>query len=87
MSGPSGDNAAIGLETEPLTLWLVHALRERSLEVACLDAWRARAALKLRINKTDANDAEGLAQIIRTGWYRSVFTSSGKREVERLLSI
>ena len=30
----------------------------------------------MQINKTDQNDAEGLAQIIRTGWYRSVYVKS-----------
>src|SRR6202000_639690 len=36
----------------------------------------AGAALKMRINKTDQNDAERLAQIMRTGWYRSVNVKS-----------
>jgi transposase len=35
-----------------------------------------RAALKMQINKNDQNDAEGLAQIVRTGWYRSVHVKS-----------
>jgi transposase len=34
------------------------------------------AALKMQINKTDQNDAEGLAQIVRTGWYRAVHVKS-----------
>ena len=55
-----------------MTPWLVHELRNLGLEVVCLDARHARAALKMQINKTDQNDAEGLAQIVRTGWYRSV---------------
>ena len=33
----------------------------------CLDARHASAALKMQMNKTDQNDAEGLAQIMRTG--------------------
>ena len=37
---------------------------------ACLDARHAQAALKLQLNKSDANDARGL--IVRTGWYREV---------------
>jgi len=40
--------------------------------VVCLDARHAQAALKLQLNKSDANDARGLAQIVRTGWYREV---------------
>ena len=72
----AGDNAHVGLETGPMTPWLVHELRDRGLQVTCLDARHARAALKMQINKTDQNDAEGLAQIMRTGWYRSVHVKS-----------
>src|SRR6516225_1851664 len=35
-------------------------------------ARHARAALSLKVNKTDDNDAEGIAQIMRVGWYREV---------------
>jgi transposase len=59
-----------------MTPWLVHELRSRSLSVVCLDARHARAASKMQINKTDKNDAEGLAQIMRTGWYRPVHVKS-----------
>jgi transposase len=72
----AGDDAQIGIETGPMTPWLVHELRGRGLEVTCLDARNARAALKMQLNKTDQNDAEGLAQIMRTGWYRSVHVKS-----------
>ena len=71
-----GDDARIGIETGAMTPWLVHELRGRGLAVTCLDARHARAALKMQINKTDQNDAEGLAQIMRTGWYRSVHVKS-----------
>jgi transposase len=72
----AGDDARVGLETGPMTPWLVHELRGRGLDVACLDARHARAALKMQINKTDQSDAEGLAQIMRTGWYRAVHVKS-----------
>lgn len=72
----AGDDAQIGVETGPMTPWLVHELRNRRLDVVCLDARHARAALKMQINKTDQNDAEGLAQIMRTGWYRPVHVKS-----------
>src|SRR5215470_12622741 len=72
----AGENARIGIETGAMTPWLVHELRTLGLEVVCLDARHARAALEMQINKTDQNDAEGLAQIVRTGWYRSVHVKS-----------
>jgi transposase len=59
-----------------MTPWLVHELRNLGLDVVCLPARDARAALKMQIHKTDQNDAEGLAQIVRTGWYRSVHVKS-----------
>ena len=71
-----GDDARIGIETGAMTPWLAHELRNLGLEVVCLDARHARAALEMQINKTDQNDAEGLAQIVRTGWYRSVHVKS-----------
>ena len=72
----AGDDASIGIETGPMTPWLVHELRGRGLNVVCFDARHASAALKMQMNKTDQNDAEGLAQIMRTGWYRSVHVTS-----------
>lgn len=71
-----GEDTRVGVETGPMTPWLVHELRGRRLDVVCLDARHARAALKMQLNKNDQNDAEGLAQIMRTGWYRAVHVKS-----------
>ena len=60
-----------GIKTGPLRPWLVRELRSRGLDVVRLDARQARAALALRPSKTDANDAESQAQILRLGWHRS----------------
>jgi len=76
VGGHAGEDARVGVETGPMTPWLVHELRGRGLDVTCLDARHASAALKMQMNKTDQNDAEGLAQIMRTGWYRSVHIKS-----------
>src|SRR5690348_16386428 len=54
--------ARIGLETGPLTTWLWTALTAEGLPVVCLDARHAKKALDMKVNKTDANDAEGLAR-------------------------
>ena len=71
----AGDEARIGIETGAMTPWLVHELRNLGLEVVCLDARHARGAL----------DAEGLAQIVRTGWYRSVHVKSFESHRARAL--
>jgi len=62
----------VGLETGPLAVWLWNELHDRGLPIICIDARHANAALKVRPNKTDRNDAAGLAQIIRTGWFKQV---------------
>ena len=63
------ENAAglvrIGMETGPLAVWLWNELDAKGLPVVCMDARHANAALKMRPNKTDRNDAAALAQIVR----------------------
>jgi len=61
----------VGLETGQLAPWLYHSLQALGVPVVCLDARHARAATALQRNKTDARDAETLAQLVRTGWYRA----------------
>jgi transposase len=60
----------VGLETGQLAPWLYHSLKALGVPVVCFDARHARAATALQRNKTDARDAETLAQLVRTGWYR-----------------
>ena len=62
----------IGLETGPTSTWLWHELRALGLPVICIDARHAKAALSMQINKSDRNDAAGLARIMQCGWYREV---------------
>jgi transposase len=75
----------IALETGPLCVWHWHALREAGLPVVCLHARHAKAALMMQLNKTDPNDAFGLAQIVRCGWYREVEVKSLDSHRVRLL--
>jgi transposase len=75
----------VGLESGPLSSWHWHELRKLGLPVVCLDARHAKAALALQLNKTDRNDARGLAQIVRTGWYREVAVKSVDSQLVRSL--
>ena len=78
----AGDDVRIGIETGAMTPWLVHELRNLGLEVVCLDARHARAALKMQINKTDQNDAEGLRSFALAG--TGPFTSSRSTVIARV---
>ncbi len=70
------DAKRIGLETGPTSTWLWHELRALGLPVICIDARHAKAALSLQINKSDRNDAVGLARIMQCGWYKEVQVKS-----------
>jgi transposase len=66
----------IGFETGAMASWLWHELKRINLPVVCIDARHAHAALSVRLNKSDANDARGLAELVRSGWYREVAVKS-----------
>src|SRR5262245_28180850 len=55
----------IGLEAGPLSQWLYSALAEAELPVVCVETRHMQAVLKAQINKTDRNDARGMAQMLR----------------------
>lgn len=75
----------VGLETGPLCAWHFHGLKALDVPVRCIDARHAKAALAMQVNKTDENDAEGLAQIMRTGWFREVYVKSFAAQLLRSL--
>jgi transposase len=75
----------LGMETGPLAVWLWNELSTRGLPIVCLDARDASAALSMMPNKTDRHDAAGLAQIVRTGWYKEVRIKSHEAYVVRAL--
>jgi transposase len=62
----------VGLETGPTTTWLWTELKRLGLPVICIDARHAKAVLKMQINKSDRNDAAGIARIMQTGWFKEV---------------
>ena len=59
-------------ETGSLAVWLFHAMRTLRIPVICIDARHAKAALDMARNKTDANDADGLAHLAEVGFYKEV---------------
>jgi transposase len=62
----------IGLETGSTSTWLWTELKQLGLPVICIDARHAKAVLKMQINKSDRNDAAGIARIMQTGWFKEV---------------
>jgi transposase len=77
----------IGLEAGPLSQWLFGALAEAGLPVICVETRHMRAALKAQINKTDRNDARGIAQMMRAGLYRPVHVKTMRSQKLRMLLI
>ena len=71
------------LETGSLSSFLYHGLIERGVPAICICARHAKGVLSARVNKSDAHDAEGLAQLARTGWYKAVHIKDGATHMDR----
>src|SRR5215472_2748963 len=75
----------IGLEAGPLSQWLFSALAEAGLPLICVETRHMQAVLKAQINKTDRNDARGIAQMMRVGLYRPVHVKTIRSQKLRML--
>jgi transposase len=75
----------IGLEAGPLSQWLFSALAEAGLPAICVETRHMRAVLQAQINKTDRNDARGIAQMMRAGLYRPVHVKTLRSQKLRML--
>src|SRR5690348_12440518 len=75
----------IGLEAGPLSQWLHAAMREAGLAVELLETRHVRDAFKAMPVKTDRNDARGIAQLMRLGWFRPVHCKSLPAQETRAL--
>ena len=75
----------VGFEAGTLSQYLAHGLQSDGLNVICLEARQVHAALSAMRNKTDRNDARGIAQILRTGWYARVHVKSRASHYTRAL--
>ena len=67
------------LETGSCGVHLYRELEAAAVPIVCICARHAKGVLKCKVNNSDANDAEGLAQLARTGWYREVYVKSAGR--------
>ena len=77
----------IGFETGAMASWLWHELKRVGLPVVCVDARHAHAVLSTRMNKSDKNDARGLADLVRIGWFREVAVKSEESQKIRAILV
>jgi len=75
----------VGLEAGPLSQWLHAAMRQAGLAVELLETRQVRNALKTMPVKSDRNDARGIAQLMRLGWFRPVHCKSIPAQETRAL--
>ncbi|MCR5873642.1 IS110 family transposase [Phenylobacterium sp. J426] len=80
-----GQLERVGMETGTTAPWLWRELQAHGLPVVCLDTRHAHRALSLRVQKTDRNDARGLAELVRLGWYREARVRSMDAQFMRAL--
>ena len=85
LQNPAYHFKRIGLEAGPLSQWLFSAVAEAGLPVICVETRHMRAVLKAQINKTDRNDARGIAQMMRAGLYRAVHVKTLRSQKLRML--
>jgi transposase len=76
----------VGLEAGPLSQWLHAGLTEAGFEAVLLETRHVKAALGAMTMKTDRNDARGMAQMLRMGWFRPVHAKTvPAQEIRALL--
>lgn len=74
-----------GFESGTLSQHLFYGLKAEGFDVVCMEACQVSAALSAMRNKTDRNDARGIAQILRTGWFSPVHMKSREAHGVRAL--
>lgn len=77
----------VGHEAGPMSSWLHEELSKLGLPMVCVEARHMQTALAAMRNKTDRNDARGIAQMMRTGWFREVHIKSTAGQELRLLLV
>uniref|UniRef100_UPI003BA97646 IS110 family transposase n=1 Tax=Stappia sp. TaxID=1870903 RepID=UPI003BA97646 len=73
--------ARIGLEAGPLSQHLYSGLADAGLPVICVEARHMAQALRAQtLNKTDRNDARGIAQMMRVGLFKVVHVKTDRSQ-------
>ncbi|MBP2315902.1 IS110 family transposase, partial [Azospirillum soli] len=79
--------ARVGLEAGPLSQWPHDGLIKAGMPAMLIETRHVKAALSAMTVKTDRNDARGIAQLIRMGWFRPVHAKAlPAQEVRALLT-
>ena len=79
--------ARVGLEAGPTASWLYTELRAAGVPAICMECRHVKAGLGAMRNKTDRNDARGIAELVRLGWFRQVFVKSDEAQRIRMLLV
>ena len=79
------DVTRIGLEAGPLSQWPHDGLAEAGLPVVCAETRQLKAVLSATVNKSDRNDARGIAQMVRVNLIRPVHVKTVSSQEKRLL--
>ena len=86
LTSVGGDYVRVGIEAGPLSQWLVNALTKAELPVVCVETRHMKALLKAQqINKSDRNDARGIAQMMRVGLFKPVHVKTLAAQEQRML--
>src|SRR5688500_5739939 len=86
LTSVGGDDVRIGIEAGPLSQWLVNGRTEAELPVVCVETRHMKALLKAQqINKSDRNDARGIAQMMRVGLFKPVHVKTLVAQEQRML--
>ena len=85
LKNPDWGLVRIGLEAGPMSQWLYSGLAEAGLPAICIETRHAKSFLKAQVNKTDRNDARGIAQMMRVNLFRPVHVKTLLNQKRRAL--
>ena len=85
LQDPAWNLERVGLEAGPLSQWLFEGLASAGFPVICIETRHVKAFLKAQPNKTDRNDARGIAQMMRVNLFRPVHVKTLTSQRRRAL--